>query len=309
MNILSFPELFYEISTSLNDKEKIFLTSCSKKTYDLKSLIKLNSEYDLLEINASWYMCIKNIVIEELTLESKKLIENAIPESIVVNSELEYVKFISNDINVKLLYDEEKIEKIIKKLVFFECPYVAMKMMLDDESINNINEQFIKTVKYGYLSVMKLLIELGADIKVRNNEALIQASNRGHLSIVQLLIKLGANINDQDNEAIICASNRGHLFVAKLLIDSGSDIGARNNLPIILASANGHLSIVKLLIDSGAYICARDNSALINASWGGHLSVVKLLIDSGADVHAQNNKALEYAKEQNHSDIIELLKN
>ena len=31
---LFLPELFYLISTNLNDKEKIFLTSCSKITYN-----------------------------------------------------------------------------------------------------------------------------------------------------------------------------------------------------------------------------------------------------------------------------------
>ena len=51
MNILIFPELFYLISTSLNEKEKMFLTSCSKITYNLKSLLILYSEYTLEEIN------------------------------------------------------------------------------------------------------------------------------------------------------------------------------------------------------------------------------------------------------------------
>ena len=47
MNLLIFPELFYQVSVYLNDKEKIFLTSCSKIIHNFKSLIILDSEYNL----------------------------------------------------------------------------------------------------------------------------------------------------------------------------------------------------------------------------------------------------------------------
>ena len=78
MNILSFPELFYLTSINLNDREKIFLTSCSKITYNLKSLIKLDLEYNLEEINDKWRA--KNIIIKNFSLENKikELIENSI---------------------------------------------------------------------------------------------------------------------------------------------------------------------------------------------------------------------------------------
>ena len=51
MNILILPELFYLTSTNLNDKEKIFLISCSKNTYNFRSLLILDSEYCLEEIH------------------------------------------------------------------------------------------------------------------------------------------------------------------------------------------------------------------------------------------------------------------
>ena len=129
MNLITFPELFYLISTHLDDKEKIFLTLGSKITYNLKSLIRLDSRYDLLKINTTWHMCVKNIFINELTLESKNIIENAIAESIVVK--FGYVKFISNNINVILFYDKEMIEE----LVSFGHPYLAMKIMLFNMAI------------------------------------------------------------------------------------------------------------------------------------------------------------------------------
>ena len=145
-------------------------------------------EYNL-EIHNTWY--VKNIIVKEFTLESKikELLENIIPESIIMNSL--YVKFVSNNVNIKLFYNEEIIEKIVS----YECSYLTMKIMLNNnESIDNINEQFIKASICGYLFVIKLLIELGADIHVQNNRSIICASLEGHLSIVELLIKSGANI-------------------------------------------------------------------------------------------------------------------
>ena len=301
MKTLVLPELFYQISISLNDKEKIFLTSCSKVTYSFKSLIKLDSEYDL-EINNKWH--VKNILIKDFSLENKikELTQNSIPESIEVNSK--YVKFISDNTNIKLFYDEE----IIGKIVLYECYYMAMKIMLNNnESIENINKQFIKASERGYLSIIKLLIELGADIHTGNDIAIVNASHGGNLPLVKLLIDFGANIHIQYNQIIVIASAQGHLSVVKLLIENGIDIHIDNDRAIVWASQQGHLSVVKLLIDSGANVHAQDNRSLILASGRGHLSVVKLLIDSGADVHAQDNRSLILASDRGHSLVVKSL--
>ena len=302
MNILTFPELFCLISINLNDKEKIFLISCSKIIYNFKSLLILDSEYIFEEINDKWR--VKNIIIKEFSLENKikELIKDLIPESIATNSK--YVKFTSNNMNIKLFYDG----KIIEKLISYDCSYLAMKIMLNnDESIDNINKQFISASHYGYLDIIKLLVNLGADVNVDDGEAIIWASSVGDLDMVKLLIELEANIHSQSNQALILASGIVYILLVKLLIESGADIHAQNNRAIISSSRHGHLSIVKLLIESGADIHARNNEAIIDASYLGNLSMVKLLIESGADIHARNNRALKYAKMMKHPDIIELL--
>ena len=274
MNLLILPELFCLISNNLNDKEKIFLTSSSKIIYNYKLLLILDSEYNLKEINDRWR--VKNIIIKQFALESKikELIKDLIPESIMVNSK--YVKFVSNNENIKLFLSEN----IIRKLISYGCSYLAMKIMLNnDESANNINKQFIESSRYGYSSIVKLLIDLGA------------------------------NIHAQDDQAIIFASRNGYLSVVKLLIDSGADIHAQDNDAIIWASCRGHLPVVKILIKSGADIRAQNSDAIIWASHHGHLLVVKLLIKSGANIYTQNDlaPALECAKINKRSDIIELL--
>ena len=185
MNILTFPELFCLISTNLNDKEKIFLTSCSKIMHNFKSLVILNSEYSLEEIDDRWHA--KNIFIKDFSSENKikKLIKDLIPESIIVNSKR--IKFISNNTNIKLFHNEE----IIFQLISYEYSlYLTMKILLNDdgpqklkqlfiplhESANSINKQFPKAPHYDYPFIVKLLIDLGVDIPVNDNEAIITVS-------------------------------------------------------------------------------------------------------------------------------------
>ena len=197
MNPLALPELFCQVSTYLDDKEKIFLASCSKITCNLKSLLILDSEYDFKEINNK---CLaRSIFIKEFSPENKikELIKNSISESIIVYSS--YIRFISNNTNVKLFYNEE----IIKKIVSYECNDMAMKIMLNNNrSIKNINKQFIKASKCGYLSIVKLLIELGADIHTQNNKAIFLASVYEHSPVIKLLMESGANISIDDSKMI-----------------------------------------------------------------------------------------------------------
>ena len=61
--ILFIPELFCLVSSNLNDKEKIFLISCSKMIYNFKSLLILDSKYYLEEVNNKYRA--KNIFIRK----------------------------------------------------------------------------------------------------------------------------------------------------------------------------------------------------------------------------------------------------
>ena len=236
------PELFSLISINLNDKEKIFLISCSKIIYRYKSLLILDSEYNLEEINDKWR--VKNILIKKFILKNKikELIENLIPESIILDPK--YVKFVSNNINIKLFHNDE----IVGKIISYGCYYLATKIILNnDESFENINYQFILFSGYNYLHVTKLLIDLGADIHSIDNHALINASYCGHLSMVKLLIDLGADIHARDDDAIIRASEQGYSSVVKLLIESGANIHVQNNKALKLAIKNKHSDVIKLL--------------------------------------------------------------
>jgi ankyrin repeat protein len=56
--------------------------------------------------------------------------------------------------------------------------------------------------EHGYLEIVMLLLEKGADVTVRNKDGwtlLNLAVNRGHIEVIELLLKEGADMTVIDN--------------------------------------------------------------------------------------------------------------
>ena len=107
---------------------------------------------------------------------------------------------------------------------------------------------------YGYLEIVKYLVESGADVQAQNNQALINASRSNHFEVVKYLIENGANIQDQDNLALIYACYYNCLKIVKYLIDQGADVQARSNQALVNAKKNNEFKLIELLVKYGAKI-------------------------------------------------------
>jgi len=79
------------------------------------------------------------------------------------------------------------------------------------------NEKFIKCASKGNLELVKIYIQLGADIHARYDWALRYAAEKGHLNVVMYLVRLGADIHAIDNYALRWASNYCHTEVVAYL--------------------------------------------------------------------------------------------
>jgi ankyrin repeat protein len=158
---------------------------------------------------------------------------------------------------------------------------------------------------YGHESVVRLLLDKGADVGARTAlgltslnliggyTALRLASLYGHESVVRVLLDKGAVISAADDggqTALHLASQSGHEAVVRLLLDGGADVGARATegyTALHDASRNGHESVVRLLLDKGADVSAttaKGETALRLASEGHHEAVVALLREAGGAV-------------------------
>lgn len=95
----------------------------------------------------------------------------------------------------------------------------------------------MKAAHSGYLDIVKLLVENGADLEYQNETAdnvtvIISAAKRGSLHILEYLIKEGANINYQDKNgetALMAAVNSDYIDNVKLLVKYKADKNLRNN--------------------------------------------------------------------------------
>jgi len=148
------------------------------------------------------------------------------------------------------------------------------------------------------------------------NAALMYAASAGHTNAVKLLLDKGADINVKDkygDTLLMQAVSAGHTDVVKLLLDKGAgDI----NAVLMKAAYQGDTNTVELLLDKGADINAKvigafGDTALMNAVVSGDTNVVELLLARRADINTvdtDGSTALGIAKRMGNAAIVQLLR-
>ncbi|MCB1141682.1 MAG: ankyrin repeat domain-containing protein [Leptospiraceae bacterium] len=125
-----------------------------------------------------------------------------------------------------------------------------------------------------------------------NRTSLMIASSDNNLTVVKLLVEAGADINRKNKEngrtALMYASVNGHYDVVKYLIEQESNlINAKDKegkTALIHAVMGGRMNVIKLLIENKANVNSRtytDDSALSFALKTGKVEIINLLRNSG----------------------------
>lgn len=170
-------------------------------------------------------------------------------------------------------------------------------------------------------TIVKLLIEYGAEINHPSFPSIICASGRGRIEEIQYVLDRGADINAISHvgtSALWKAAYDGLIDEIKFLLRSGLDIDKHGGHALQIAASRGKIEIVRLLAEEGADINYqvfdkhpdKTNTPLHNAALYGHLQITCFLLEKGADPTLKNHygyRAFSIAKSQKNKEIMDLM--
>jgi ankyrin repeat protein len=191
---------------------------------------------------------------------------------------------------------------------------------------------------HGQLAVAQVLIDAGADVKIKNNYPPFvpddlgkEFSTSNHQDPVILLHSQAANTTNALNAQGVTSNelkdgytpldlaefSTSHNKLVQLLVAHGADVNARaasGATPLFWAVMRDQKDDVKFLLDHGANPNIPDafgDTILDCALHLGFESTVSLLVDKGADINAKDQNSirpLTYAMQANLDSAISLLK-
>lgn len=117
---------------------------------------------------------------------------------------------------------------------------------------------------FGYLSLLKLLLDKGANPNIASNNQfkvapIHSACAISAFDIVELLIKHGADVNAKQMQGVTplhSAAHNGQTKLSKLLIDNGAEINAKmenGQTPLFMANEKNFQEIAALIIKHGGH--------------------------------------------------------
>jgi ankyrin repeat protein len=150
---------------------------------------------------------------------------------------------------------------------------------------------------YGRVGIVKLLLEKGADVNIRNDGGetpLHYATGCGNIEVMKVLLENGANVGEKGTGCrtpLQWAAGNGRIKEAKLLLAYGADINQKGTsghtaLNTAVAAQPEQIEMIKFLLSKGADVNSPDayhNTPLYTAVSRGNIELAKLLIAAGAD--------------------------
>ncbi|KAJ3478881.1 hypothetical protein NLG97_g8460 [Lecanicillium saksenae] len=178
----------------------------------------------------------------------------------------------------------------------------------------------IKAASNGHRDIVKLLLEKGADPRIRNwyGDALQCAAEAGKCETIRILVEWGMDPNGEDNcgrPPISCALDRDSPKAVELLVDLGANLRLDEdeqygNAFLLACHLNRQKTVDMMLRRGWVHLQSARQDITMLALCTAPAPMVRHLVDAGADVNAVDGSgrtALWYAMEEGEIEIIEIL--
>lgn len=208
------------------------------------------------------------------------------------------------------------LERRLVKIAELLMPHVNDKKILNDGFYKYCNCVRLSQDDYS-INLIKLFINNGADIHMKNNVIFKLASKHCDYDLIKLLINHESNLELSKRHQFVCVINNyafkraideQYFNIVKLLLENGADIHSENDYALKKATQQGCFKIVKLLIENGANIHFKNNLALKIAIKNRYFNIVELLLENGADIYFRNNYVLRMSKRKGYDKLVEILR-
>eukprot|EP00095_Tigriopus_kingsejongensis_P007040 maker-scaffold146_size311726-snap-gene-0.12 protein:Tk07040 transcript:maker-scaffold146_size311726-snap-gene-0.12-mRNA-1 annotation:"hypothetical protein" len=214
-------------------------------------------------------------------------------------------------------------EKVARILDGPQTPEGLEPVFPDMEADSAQNCLLHRAARYGHASVVKVLLEKGAEANKKNKfgmTPLHHATVGGDLAVVEALLEESPEEEKIDPESAFAEQNELRAKIAELLLDNNAKatVTEPNGLqtPLHLCGMNGYAQAAKILVEKGqAEVDAVNKisqTPLIYACIERHLETVKVLVEAKADLTLGdklhwNWTPLHYAVLQDDVPIVEYL--
>lgn len=184
--------------------------------------------------------------------------------------------------------DLEKAEELIKQCyepepilticVQYDCLEIV-HFLMDNYKISSVyyNKALLKSIEYGNLDMVKILLEK-SKVMHRYDLAFIESAQYGKIEIIKYLHSLG--IKMKSGLALAIAAENGQLDVVKYLHSHNADIHYDDDYPLNRSIVGGYLEVVKYLV---SYDCNIKHWALLDCAKNGHVETIKYVLSMYSD--------------------------
>lgn len=203
-----------------------------------------------------------------------------------------------------------------------ECLEESTRSLLEHLDVNKKTTMgttpLIKAASRGHVTVTKLLLERGADPRIRNwyGNALQCAAEAGQCETVRQLVEWGMDPNGENDGSrypVNCALDRDAAQALELLVDLGADLRMgedEEHVNTFLAACSlGRDKIIDMMLRRGL-VDVRTDQHIALALRLATVPILRRLISSGANVNAVDkldHTALWYAKMKGEEKVIQVL--